>query len=139
MYNMKLKAQMAVLSACNTGLGEIHEGEGVMSLGRAFAYAGVPSIVMSLWPAEDESTADLMGYFYEGLAEGQAKDEALRNAKLRFLEEIPPSKHHPFYWAGFVVQGDAGPLEKGGIPVWGWILIGLIIIVVGGVIAKNKF
>jgi CHAT domain-containing protein/Tfp pilus assembly protein PilF len=112
LYNMKLNAQMAVLSACNTGFGKVQRGEGVMSLGRAFAYAGVPSIVMSLWPAPDEATADLMGYFYEGLAEGQAKDEALRNAKLRFLEEMPPRKHHPFYWAGFVVQGDAEPLER---------------------------
>jgi CHAT domain-containing protein/TPR repeat protein len=122
-YNMRLNAQMAVLSACNTGFGKLQRGEGVMSLGRAFAYAGVPSIVMSLWPAEDESTADLMGYFYEGLADGQAKDEALRNAKLRFLKEVPPSKHHPFYWAGFVVQGDAGPLSQPGIPVWGWLII----------------
>ncbi|MCB0854161.1 MAG: CHAT domain-containing protein, partial [Bacteroidetes bacterium] len=128
LYNMELKAQMAVLSACNTGFGKLRRGEGVMSLGRAFAYAGVPSIVMSLWPADDESTADLMGYFYEGLADGQPKDEALRNAKLRFLAEMPPSKHHPFYWAGFVVHGDAGPLEKKEMPVWGWLLIGAIVL-----------
>ncbi|MEZ4847313.1 MAG: CHAT domain-containing protein [Bacteroidia bacterium] len=138
LYNMRLNAQMAVLSACNTGFGKLQRGEGVMSLGRAFAYAGVPSIVMSLWPAEDESTADLMGYFYEALAEGQSKDEALRNAKLRFLKEMPPSKHHPFYWAGFVVQGDAGPLEKQGFPIWGWGLIGLIFISFGWWIVKNK-
>ncbi|MEZ4847315.1 MAG: CHAT domain-containing protein [Bacteroidia bacterium] len=128
LYNMRLNAQMAVLSACNTGFGKLQRGEGVMSLGRAFAYAGVPSIVMSLWPAEDESTADLMGYFYEGLAEGQSKDEALRNAKLRFLKEMPPSKHHPFYWAGFVVQGDAGPLKSNEIPLWIW---GLCVALIG--------
>ena len=128
LYNMRLNAQMAVLSACNTGFGKLQRGEGVMSLGRAFAYAGVPSIVMSLWPAEDESTADLMGYFYEALAEGQSKDEALRNAKLRFLKEMPPSKHHPFYWAGFVVQGDAGPLKSNEIPLWIW---GLCVVLIG--------
>jgi CHAT domain-containing protein len=115
LYNMQLQAQMAVLSACNTGSGELVEGEGVMSLGRAFAYAGVPSVVMSLWPVEDASTTEVMGYFYEGLAEGMAKDEALRQAKLRFLDNAPPDARHPFYWAGFVVQGDAGPLRKPGL------------------------
>ena len=69
LYNMRLTAEMAVLSACNTGFGKLVRGEGVLSLGRAFAYAGCPSIVMSLWPAQDKATADIMRYFYQGLFE----------------------------------------------------------------------
>ena len=131
LYNMELNAEMAVLSACNTGSGKIRQGEGVMSLGRAFAYAGVPSIVMSLWPAEDESTANLMEYFYEGLAQNLAKDDALRQAKIRYLEETSLEKQHPFYWAGFVIQGDASPLQKGISRLWIW---GMAIFLIGGIL-----
>ena len=106
LYGLELDADMVVLSACNTGYGKIQRGEGVMSLGRAFAYAGCPSVVMSLWPAQDQATADLMGYFYEAIADGMEKDAAMQAARLRYLEEADELLSHPFYWAGFVVQGD---------------------------------
>lgn len=133
LYNMQINAQMAVLSACNTGSGQVQKGEGVMSLGRAFAYAGCPSIVMSLWPAQDQSTADIMTYFYQGLSKGYSKDEALRKAKLKYLENADDLFAHPFYWAGFVVQGDPSPITLSkGVSYW-WILIcGLLIFMVVG-------
>lgn len=111
LYNMQLNAQMAVLSACNTGFGKLQRGEGVMSLGRAFAYAGCPSIIMSLWPAQDQATADIMVNFYQGLSAGMTKDEALQKAKLKYLENTDELFAHPFYWASFVVQGDSAPLN----------------------------
>ncbi|MFP4095785.1 MAG: CHAT domain-containing protein [Cyclobacteriaceae bacterium] len=113
LYELDLNASMVVLSACNTGFGKIQRGEGVMSLGRAFAYAGCPSVVMSLWPAQDQATADLMGYFYEAVAGGMKKDEAMQQARLRYLKEADDLLSHPFYWAGFVVQGSNQPLTSG--------------------------
>lgn len=112
LYGLQLEADMVVLSACNTGYGKIQRGEGVMSLGRAFAYAGCPSVVMSLWPAQDQATADLMGYFYEAIADGMEKDEAMQAARLRYLEEADDLLSHPFYWAGFVVQGEPDALTS---------------------------
>lgn len=110
LYGLQLDADMVVLSACNTGYGKLQRGEGVMSLGRAFAYAGCPSVVMSLWPAQDQATADLMGYFYEAIADGMEKDAAMQTARLRYLEEADDLLSHPFYWAGFVVQGEPDAL-----------------------------
>jgi CHAT domain-containing protein/tetratricopeptide (TPR) repeat protein len=110
LYNMKLNAQMTVLSACNTGFGKLQRGEGVMSLGRAFAYAGCPSIIMSMWPAQDKATAEIMVNFYQALSDGMSKDEALQNAKVNYLATTNELFAHPFYWAGFVVQGDPSPL-----------------------------
>jgi CHAT domain-containing protein/tetratricopeptide (TPR) repeat protein len=105
-YNLDLNASMVVLSACNTGIGNLKRGEGIMSLARAFFYAGVPDVVMTLWPVGDESCGKLMTDFYKNLARGKSKDEALRNAKLSFIREADPIKQHPFYWAGYIVVGD---------------------------------
>jgi CHAT domain-containing protein len=110
LYGMQLNARMVVLSACNTAYGELANGEGVMSLGRAFAYAGVPSVVMSHWKVDDEATSVLMEYFYKHLSEGMNKSEALRMAKLNYLEKADPAKIHPFYWGAFVTTGDDSPL-----------------------------
>lgn len=110
LYNMQLNAEMVVLSACNTGYGKLAKGEGIMSVARAFAYAGVPSIVMSHWKVDDEATSKLMQYFYENLSEGQTKGEALRHAKLNYLANADPTMAHPFYWAAFVSVGDNSPV-----------------------------
>lgn len=119
LYNMKLNAEMAVLSACNTGAGQLQRGEGAMSLARAFKYAGCPNIVMSLWPANDAATKDLMVDFFHHLQEGLPKDEALRQAKLDFLDdESHIEQQHPFYWAAFVLIGDGEAMEFG--KPWGW-------------------
>ena len=125
LFNLDLSASMAVLSACNTGFGKVHKGEGVQSLGRAFAYAGCPSIVMSLWPAPDEATSEIMQIFYAELADGASKDAALRTAKLAFLENQPDFLLHPFYWAGFIVQGNTDPIFKAPVHITTWILLGL--------------
>ncbi len=119
--NMDLRAQLAVLSACETGVGKYEKGEGVYSLARSFMYAGVPSVVMSLWKVSDESTSELMPYFYEYLSEGQTKDASLHEAKKRFLSEANLEFRHPFYWSAFVMLGDAGEIKggAGGLAWWG--------------------
>jgi CHAT domain-containing protein len=109
-YNLDLKARMVVLSACNTGTGMLKRGEGIMSLARAFFYAGVPSVVMTLWPVSDESCVTLMAAFYQNLMRGESKDAALRNAKLLLIMEAEPIFKHPFYWAGYIVVGERSPV-----------------------------
>ena len=124
LYNMHLNARLAVLSACNTGFGKLNRGEGVMSLGRAFAYAGCPSVILSLWPAQDAVTADIMSDFYTNLVNSVPIDQSLRKAKLNYLENSNDIFSHPFYWAGFVAQGDTSPLwiEKNAIG-WRWLVV----------------
>ena len=112
-YNLALNADLVTLSACETGIGELKRGEGIISLARAFAYAGAKSIVTSLWVVNDDRTAELMRLFYQNLQKkGWDKDRALWQAKNDFI-----AKHktdggaHPYYWAGFVPVGDMGSFE----------------------------
>lgn len=105
-YSMKLNAKMAVLSSCNTGTGKLEKGEGIMSLARAFTFAGCPSIVMSLWEIDDISTSEIMRDFYFGLKNCEPKDVALRNAKLKYLSKSNSKTAAPFFWGGTVPIGD---------------------------------
>lgn len=111
LYNLRLNADLVTLSACETGIGELQRGEGVLSLARAFAYAGAKSIITTLWAADDASSKDLIEYFYLELKKGLPKDEALRNAKLWYLENGSKQKQDPFFWAGFIAIGDMSPLK----------------------------
>ena len=111
-YNLDLNARLTVLSACNTGSGKLRKGEGVMSLARGFLYAGCPSIVMTLWEVEDNSGAQIMSSFYKNLKKGKSKDEALRFAKLEYLENANSRLAHPHYWLGYVSIGDNYPLFR---------------------------
>jgi CHAT domain-containing protein len=112
LYDMEIPAELVVLSACETGYGKLERGEGIMSLARAFAYAGCPSIVMSHWLVDDKASAQLMDYFYRYLSEGLPKDEALRQAKQAYLETASVQKTHPFFWANFVLVGDTAPIAS---------------------------
>lgn len=109
-YNLKLDARMTVLSACNTGIGKLQKGEGLMSLARGFLYAGCPSVVMSLWEVEDEAGTQIMTSFYKYLKGGKTKDEALRLAKLKYLENSNSRLAHPHYWMSFKSIGDNSPI-----------------------------
>ncbi len=106
LYSMNLSARLAVLSSCSTGEGKINKGEGIMNLSRGFFYAGCPSLIITLWKVNDKSGTELMQYFYEELSQGKSKPEALRNAKLRYLENARPEISHPFFWATYVSVGD---------------------------------
>ncbi len=106
LYNLRLNAELAVLSACNTGAGVILDGEGTMSLSRAFQYAGCPAVLMSLWLANDEPTKDIIVNFFQNLNQGHSKSDALRQATLDFLTNVEGDElTHPFHWANFVVLG----------------------------------
>ncbi len=112
MYNLPLKAELAVLSACNTGAGRTIAGEGVMNLARGFTYAGCPSIIMSLWNANDRSSAELMMQFYKYLSTGMDKATALQKAKLAYLSRADAAHAHPYFWGQFVATGDMRPITK---------------------------
>jgi CHAT domain-containing protein len=109
-FNMQLNAQMAVLSACNTGYGKLQKGEGIMSMARGFIFAGVPSIIMTLWAVEDQSGSILMSKFYSNLVQGMEIDEALQEAKLQYLKEADQLGAHPYLWSGYVSIGSTDAL-----------------------------
>jgi CHAT domain-containing protein/Tfp pilus assembly protein PilF len=104
-YNMKLPADMIVLSACKTGLGQMLKGEGLIGLTRGFMHAGSPRVVASLWRVEDLGTSELMKRFYQHLArENMAPPSALRQAQIEMLQS--KRWNAPYFWAGFVLQGE---------------------------------
>jgi CHAT domain-containing protein len=108
LMQLDLKADLAVLSACETARGRIGAGEGVIGLSWAMFIAGVPSTVVSQWKVESASTRDLMVNFHRSLISpaGPRKSDALRQAALKLMRN--PETSHPFYWAGFVLVGDGG-------------------------------
>lgn len=111
-YNLRLPADLVVLSACNTGLGKEVRGEGLVGLTRGFMYAGAGAVVASLWKVDDEATAELMGHLYEGMfRRGLAPAAALREAQLRMWRQR--RWRAPYFWAGFIIQGQYGPLRGG--------------------------
>jgi CHAT domain-containing protein len=104
-YGLRLAADLVVLSGCQTALGKEIRGEGLIGLTRGFMYAGARAVVASLWQVDDESTAELMKRFYRGmLKENRRPADALRTAQLEMSRQKRWSA--PFYWAGFVLQGD---------------------------------
>jgi len=109
-YNMKLNAEMVVLSSCSSGYGKMQKGEGMMSMARGFIYAGCPSIIMTLWQVSDHSSADLMSGFYKHLKAGQSKKKALREAKIDYITSSDKLKANPYFWSAFMMVGDNSPL-----------------------------
>ena len=102
LYSMRLDTDLVTLSACETGLGKVANGDDVVGLTRGFLYAGARSIVASLWSVDDKATAMLMETFYDSLGR-QSKQDALRTAQLKTRESFP----HPFFWAAFQLTGRA--------------------------------
>jgi CHAT domain-containing protein/Tfp pilus assembly protein PilF len=101
--------KLVVLSACDTGLGEVHNGEGVYGLRRAFGLAGAESLVMSLWPVSDYATRRLMSDYYRHLQQGMGRGASLRQVQLDMLRRNP--QLHPFYWANFIQSGEWANLD----------------------------
>jgi CHAT domain-containing protein len=103
-YNLHLKANLVVLSACETNIGIINKSEGAMSLARGFYYAGARNVETSLWNVNDKSTATLFSHFYNGIKDNNYI-AALRNAKLQYLQNASAASSSPYYWAGFIHIG----------------------------------
>jgi CHAT domain-containing protein len=103
-YNLSLQANLVSISACQTGLGKLQKGEGLLGLSRAFTFAGAENLLVSLWSVADESTAEVMVDFYEKwLIEGHSYPVALQQAKIKMLQQSPYSS--PYYWAAFILIG----------------------------------
>jgi CHAT domain-containing protein len=131
LYALPLNANLIVLSACQTNIGGLVTGEGVMSLASGFAYTGTQSLISSLWNANDFSTARLFENFYTRLNEGTSKMEALQGAKLAYLqsEHLSDAQKSPYYWAGFVFIGSDGGIDLAPASMLGstgWMIIMLI-------------
>ncbi len=131
LFAMNIPAELTVLSACNTGAGKIAKGEGVMSLGNAFQYAGTKSLLLSRWEISDRTTPVLMKYFYTNLKTGMNKSRALQRAKLQYLKTADVNRLDPFYWGGFYLIGDVAPIPFQSNTLWYWVLIFGLIVLLG--------
>lgn len=117
LQNLHIPAELVVLSACETGLGELQKGEGVVSVGKGFSYAGARSILTTLWQVNDNTTAKLMPLFYKYLQKGYSKEVALQQAKKAFIASNRNA--HPFYWSGYLIFGDMEKMDlKKPSPFW---------------------
>lgn len=130
LYRIHLNAEMVVLSACETQVGEWHPGEGIASLAQGFAYAGARSIVATLWSVPNQSTAELTPLFYSYLRKGHSKAQALRLAKLDMLA-MGLKYAAPYYWAAPVVIGDTRPVSFSGWLRYLGLGLLLLLIVIG--------
>ena len=112
-FSLDLKAcELVTLSGCETGLALSGGGDEQLGLGRAFLAAGATSLVMSLWPVEDNATNELMKLFYQNLLEGEGRVQALRAAQCQLLQNPSSDYIHPYFWAAFRLVGDVGPLRS---------------------------
>ncbi|TSE04239.1 CHAT domain-containing protein [Aquimarina algiphila] len=142
LFALDIPAELTVLSACNTGAGKIAKGEGIMSLGNAFQYAGTKSLLLTNWEVSDKTTPDVMKYFYINLKAGMNKGKALQQAKLQYLATADINRTAPFYWGAFYLVGDAAPMhfENNTLVYWamGLGVLGIIILVGFWYRRKNK-
>ena len=138
-YDLRLDStQLVVLSACETGSGNLVRGEGLMSLSRAFSYAGCPNIITSLWKAEDKTTAFLARRLHFHIQKGYVYDKALREAKLDLLktDEIEPRYKTPNYWSHLVFIGNYRP-ETSHRDLW-WVIVVTVLIALALLVFKRK-
>jgi len=141
LYGLNLNAtKLVIISACETGQGELVAKEGVISLSRAFAYAGCGSTINSLWKADDKATSFILQRFYVYLQKGMTKAKALQRAKLDYLGSDAINKS-PAFWAHLVLMGDESPVYKKKIGWMWWLLLiplGAIVVWVGRSVGKGK-
>ncbi|WP_299243887.1 CHAT domain-containing protein [uncultured Aquimarina sp.] len=139
LYGLQLEADLVVLSACETGIGTLAKGEGPLSIGRGFQYAGVPNVLFSLWKVNDKTTSQLMQYFYQNLNLSNSYVYGLHKAKLDFLtsKEISNTQKSPYYWASFVYFGNhQSPTEEKSN--WIFIIGGFLLIVLFLFVIRQK-
>lgn len=105
-YSISTNAEMVVLSACETGIGELQEGEGIASIARSFSYAGARSLMATQWSVDDKATNDLVHLFFGNIRQGLSKDQALRDAKLSFIRSNGNKDAHPYFWASLIPIGN---------------------------------
>jgi len=137
---LELRGRLAVLAACESGMGKLSRGQGVLGLSSAFLVSGMESVLATLWRVDDRATSELMAAFYDGLARGATPTEALATARARLRSR--PATQHPYYWAGFILVGmGEGGVELRERPQIGPLaLIGLALVVLAGIllVIKNR-
>ena len=129
LYLTKNSAELVVLSACETGIGELKQGEGVMSLARGFFNTGSNTVISSLWNVNDKSSSDLMANFYAYLKQGQSKNQALHSAKIDYLKNASLSEQSPYYWASFIMIGDTNTINSIQTNHWPFIFLGIAVFI----------
>lgn len=131
-YNLDLDASLAVLSACETGRGKLQAGEGIFSIGRAFTYAGCPSVVMSLWRTHDKHTSSLIRMFYKNIRQGNSIAASLRSAKQKFLNDADEFSSHPGSWAAIILNGQDRSFEapRSAAAIWFVAVMGTLLLVI---------
>lgn len=126
-YNTNLSSNLAILTACETGKPSYQSGEGMISLAHAFNYAGSESMLTSLWKIDEQSSTQIIEFFYAELENGVPKDQALKNAKLKYITTAQGRTLSPQYWAGLVLIGDTSPIDFSKNINWGlWISLGIV-------------
>ena len=119
LQNTRLEADLVVLSGCSTAQGQQQDGEGLIGLQYGVRVAGARAALATLWPVDDRATVELMDAFYQGLADGLSKDQALQKAQIAYLDASDARTASPFYWAGAVLSGDPAPVPLGPArPAW---------------------
>lgn len=132
---MDLNADLVVLSACETGYGRFETGNGIASLARSFMYAGVPSLIVSLWQVNDRATAIIMELFYQNLANGMTKPAALRQAKLAYIQRAEGIAGNPAFWSPFIQIGNQETItlaQKKPFGLFAWLGVGSILTIILG-------
>ncbi|MDG5492527.1 CHAT domain-containing protein [Psychroserpens sp. SPM9] len=139
LYSFNNTANLVVLSACNTSLGELNKGEGVMSLSRSFFNTGAHSVLPTLWEVNDKASVELLRSFYSNLEEGQNKSLALHNAKLTYLESNSLSQSSPYYWSSFILIGDTGLIEfNNSWPTYYYFIFIAMVLIITTIILRIK-
>lgn len=130
LYSLNLtNTQLVILSACEAGRGKLLSGEGLLSLARAFTYAGCPSVITTLWKAHDESSAWISSRIHDYLQQGLNKSDAVRKAKQDFRKsELGRQFDHPYYWANFILIGNDEPLQFSFWQKYKWYCVGLLML-----------
>jgi CHAT domain-containing protein len=126
-FSSRLSADLSILGICESGIGRLTPGEGMLSVAYAFSYAGCASTVNTLWPVDDRANAELTEAFLSNLAEGTERSAALRDAKLGYLEHAGQELRHPYYWGALVIQGRDGPVDIRRKRKWQWWAIAIAI------------
>jgi CHAT domain-containing protein len=137
LYGLRMDScQLVIISACETGKGQLVSNEGVMSFARAFLYAGCPSTVNSLWKADDRSTSEILKQFHYYLSEGYSKSKALQQAKLDFIHKNPLYRN-PAYWSHLILTGNPDALYKKKQP-YGWAVFGICFCSAAFIVLKKR-
>ncbi|MET0300576.1 MAG: CHAT domain-containing protein, partial [Flavitalea sp.] len=140
-YLPRQAARLVILSACQTSSGKNQLGEGIYSLSRGFAAAGIPTVMATIWKADEQAVYKISVAFNRYISQGMRQDEALQKAKLDYLESSTKEQSLPYYWSNIVLMGAADPIlldKQSAMPTWGWALLVLAAATALIVVFRNR-